>query len=258
MFSEKKLKTLLQAFPPQERDLLLEQAETYEMLLHRFPRVADLDVRRPKPTWGILALNGASGAGQSYVMTRVERFLHERAIELPRIYLLGTRDPRPGEGYKNPYIFVRETEDGYQDIYHPERVYTPDDIYYAYESRPGARNAILLADAQAARKQVMYLETVIPTLLHLKTTPIAGLPPWGNDLHIVYLAVPSGAEWVYRLLNREPERLKEDAFREQILGRTTSSLADMEVAAEHEIPCVLNPYHRADEAAQEILNAWGL
>ncbi len=258
MFSEAKLDDLLQAFTPEARATLRAQIETYDALLDQLPTVADLDMRGAKRTMGILALNGASGAGQSYVMARVERFLREREIELPRIYLLGTRDPRPGEGYKEPYVFVKETEEGYQDLYHPERIYAPDDIYYAYESRPGARNAILLEDAEAAREQVMYLETVIPTLLHIKTTPIAGLPVWGDDLQIVYLAVPSGAEWVYRLVNREPERLMEDVFRQTILGRTTSSLSDMEVAAGHEIPCVLNHYNRAEEAAQEILTAWGL
>ena len=258
MFSEARLDDLLQAFTPDARGTLRAQIASYDALLDQLPTVADLDVRGAKRTMGILALNGASGAGQSYVMARVERFLREREIELPRIYLLGTRDPRPGEGHKNPYIFVRETEDGYQDLYHPERVYAPEDIYYAYESRPGARNAILLEDAKAAREQVMYLETVIPTLLHIKTTSIAGLPAWGDDLQIVYLAVPSGVEWVYRLVNREPERLQEDVFRQKILGRTTSSLSDMEVAAEHEIPCVLNHYNRAEEAAQEILTAWGL
>lgn len=258
MFSEAKLNDLLQAFTPDARETLRAQIETYDGLLDQLPTVADLDVRGTKRAMGILALNGASGAGQSYVMARVERFLREREIELPRIYLLATRDPRPGEGYKDPYIFIKETEGGYQDIYHPERVYAPEDIYYAYESRPGARNAILLEDAKAAREQVMYLETVIPTLLYIKTTPIAGLPAWGDDLQIVYLAVPSGTEWIYRLINREPERLKEDAFRQKILGRTTSSLSDMEVAAEHEIPGVLNHYNRAEEAAKEILTAWGL
>jgi hypothetical protein len=258
MFSEEKLESLLQAFDPEARETLRDQIETYDALLDALPAVEDIDAPATQRTMGILALNGASGAGQSYVMARVERFLREREIELPRIYLLGTRDPRPGEGYKDPYIFVVETAEGYQDIYHPERVYAPEDIYYAYESRPGARNAILLEDAKAAREQVMYLETVIPTLLHIKTTAIADLPAWGDDLQIVYLAVPSGAEWVYRLINREPERLQEDAFRQTILGRTTSSLSDMEVAAEHEIPCVLNHYNRAEEAAQEILTAWGL
>ncbi len=258
MFSEEKLDDLLQAFTPDARETLRAQIETYDALLKRLPTVTDLDVRSAKRTMGILALNGASGTGQSYVMARVERFLREREIELPRIYLLATRDPRPGEGYKDPYIFVRETRAGYQDIYHPERVYAPEDIYYAYESRPGAHNAILLEDAKAAREQVMYLETVIPTLLYIKIMPIAGLPAWGDDLQIVYLAVPSGGEWVYRLVNREPERLQEEAFRGKILGRTTSSLSDMEVAADHEIPCVLNHYNRAEEAAQEILTAWGL
>jgi hypothetical protein len=258
MYTEEKLNELLQAFEPEARETLLEQAETYDALLEKFPTVEEIDVPETQRTMGILALNGASGAGQSYVMARVERFLREHEIELPRIYLLGTRDPRPGEGHKDPYIFVRETEDGYQDLYHPERVYAPEDIYYAYESRPGARNAILLEDAKAAREQVMYLETVIPTLLHIKTTAIAGLPAWEDDLQIVYLAVPSGGEWVFRLVNREPERLEEKPFRRTILGRTTSSLSDMEVAAEHEIPCVLNHYNRAEEAAQEILTAWGL
>ncbi len=249
---------LLAAFEAEERAALLAQAERYDALLARLPEATPAGDDDSGQRWGILALNGASGAGQSYVMERVERLLRRRGIELPRIYLLGTRPPRPGEGHKNPYIFVRETAAGWQDIHHPERVYTPDDIYYFYESRPGAGNAILRADMEAARRQLMYLETVIPTLLHIKETALAGFPPWGDALKIVYLAVPGGQEWLSRLLNREPERLAEPSFRQQILGRVASSLADMELAAEHGVPCVLNRHGQGERAAQEILAVWGV
>ncbi|MGC9358537.1 MAG: hypothetical protein ACP5GX_11750 [Anaerolineae bacterium] len=258
MYTRDHLDELLQAFPADERDKLLAQAEEYNRLLHAFPKVEDIDAERPRRAMGILALNGASGAGQSYVMERVERFLRERSLELPRIYLLATREPRPGEGHKNPYVFVREVKEGYQDIHHPEVIYSPTDIYYEYESRPGASNAILLEDIRSALEQVMYLETVIPALLHIKTTAISDIPAWEDDLQIVYLAAPDGYEWVYRLVNREPERLEEEAFRARILGRTTSSLSDMEIAVENEIPCVLNHYNQAEQAAKEILFAWGL
>jgi len=248
----------LEAFAPEEREELLAQAERYDALLKRLPAATPGEKVGDGQRWGILALNGASGAGQSYVMARVERLLRRRSIELPRIYLLGTRPPRPGEGHKNPYIFVRQTPEGWQDIHHPERIYTPDDIYYFYESRPGAGNAILRSDMEAARRQLMYLETVIPTLLHIKETAIAGFPPWGDALRIVYLAVPGGREWLARLLNREPERLGDVAFRKQIMGRVASSLADMELAVVHEIPCVLNRHGQGERAAHEVLAAWGL
>jgi hypothetical protein len=258
MATDVALDALLQAFDPRDRETLLAQAQKYDDLVARLPRVTDLGPGRARRTRGILALNGASGAGQSYVMARVKKFLDERSIELPRIYLLGTREPRPDEGHKDPYIFVREVPGGYQDIHHPGVTYAPSDIYYEYESRPGARNAILLEDARAALEGVMYLETVIPTLLHIKNHDIAGILAWEDDLQIVYLAAPTGGEWIYRLVNREPERLQEEGFRAKILGRTTSSISDMEITAEHEIPVVLNHYGKAEQAAREILTAWGL
>ena len=132
------------------------------------------------------------------------------------------------------------------------------DIYYRYQSRPGADNAILLADMKSAQEKVMYLETVIPTLLHLQENELSGIPAWGDKMKIIYLAAPSGNEWVYRLLNREPSRLVEEKFRATILGRLSSSLSDMEIAAEKKIPCVLNHYGRAEQAAQEILKYWGV
>jgi hypothetical protein len=136
--------------------------------------------------------------------------------------------------------------------------YPHADIYYRYQSRPGADNAILLSDMKAARKKIMYLETVIPTLLHLREKEISGISPWKDNLKIIYLAAPSGHEWVFRLLNREPERLNEEKYRSTLLGRFSSSLSDMQLAAEHKITCVLNHYGLAEQAAQEILTAWGL
>jgi len=248
---------LLSSFSKAEGEKILAQAKEYDALLAKLPKVADLAGRQKKITCGILALNGASGAGQSYVMKRVQKLLNKREITLPRIYLLATRAPRPDEGHKNPYIFVEEKEDGFQDI-HNDVFYKDDEIAYRYQSRPGADNAILLADLQTAQEKVMYLETVIPTLLYLKENEIAGIPAWGDKLKIIYLAAPSGHEWVFRLLNREPERLVEEKFRNIIMGRLSSSLEDMEIAAEKEATCVLNHYGKAEEAAQEILTAWGL
>ncbi len=246
---------LLSHFTPQERETLLGQAARYGELVEALPGVAE--DTEPTET-GILALNGASGAGQSYVLEAVERLLQAAGVTLPRIHLLGTRAPRPGEGHKDPYVFVERVEGGYRDVHHPEVVYPDADVYTSYSSRPGADNAILLEDMQAASERVMYLETVIPTLLHMRDDEIAGLPPWGDRLRIVYLAAPSGDEWVGRLLGRQPARLVEPAFRVRILGRTTSSLADLELAASHAVPCVLNHHGRGDEAAREILAAWGL
>ena len=253
-----KIIPLLVAFSEEEKKKILSQAEQYDALLAKLPKAAELDGVEEKINAGILALNGASGAGQSYVIKRVENLLQERSLTLPRIYLLGTRSPRTDEGHKNPYIFAKEGPDGFQDIYNPDLFYPHADIYYRYQSRPGADNAILLSDMKAARKKIMYLETVIPTLLHLRENEISGIPPWKDNLKIIYLAAPSGHEWVFRLLNREPEILNEEKYRSTLLGRFSSSLADMQLAAEHKITCVLNHYGLAEQAAQEILVAWGL
>ena len=258
MSTSESIDHLLQVFAPQRRETLFAQIEKYDELLSNLPEAAKLVSNEPKRTTGILALNGASGAGQSFVMAQVERLLRERSLVLGRIYLLATRPPRPGEGHKNPYIFVKEVQGGFQDIHNPTMICDHSDIYYFYQSRPGAANAILLADVQAAMENIMYLETVIPALLHIKSTEIAGIPPWGDNLQIVYLAAPSGSEWVFRLLNREPSRLEEEKFQTQILGRTKSSISDMQLAVENRIPCVINRHGQADQAAQEILTAWGL
>jgi hypothetical protein len=258
MFTPENINHLLEVFAPQHRETLLAQTKKYDELLSKLPEAAKLVTDKPKRTTGILALNGASGAGQSFVMAEVERLLRERSLVLPRMYLLATRPPRPGEGHKNPYIFTKKVQGGFQDIHNPTVTYGHSDIYYFYQSRPGAANAILLADVRAAMENIMYLETVIPTLLHIKTTQIAEIPPWGDDLQIIYLAAPSGFEWVFRLLNREPSRLKEEKFQIQILGRTKSSISDMQLAVENRIPCVVNRHGQANQAAQEILTAWGL
>ena len=254
----KEIMPLLESFPKEDRETILSQAEQYNDLLAKLPKSTDILSAGEKINAGILALNGASGAGQSYVMKRVENLLKEQSIKLPRIYLLATRSPRPDEGHKNPYIFAKESTEGFQDIHNPRVFYRHTDIYYRYESRPGADNAILLADMQSAQEQIMYLETVIPTLLHLRENEIVEIPAWKDNLKIIYLAAPSGHEWVFRLLNREPSRLVEEKFRKIIVGRFSSSLSDMEIAAEKKITCVLNHYGLAEQAAQEILRAWGV
>ncbi len=253
----KEIMPLLESFPQEDGEIVLSQAKKYDELLAKLPKAADFEGKESFRA-GILALNGASGAGQSYVMKRVEKILKEKSLTLPRIYLLGTRNARPDEGHKDPYIFVKENDEGFQDVHNPDVFYAHADIYYRYQSRPGADNAILLADMKSAQEKVMYLETVIPTLLHLQENELSGIPAWGDKMKIIYLAAPSGNEWVYRLLNREPSRLVEEKFRATILGRLSSSLSDMEIAAEKKIPCVLNHYGRAEQAAQEILNYWGV
>ena len=252
------LAPLIQEFTPAHREAILEQSKMYDDLLIKASKPKQHTSSKISRKAGILALNGASGAGQSYVMKRVETLLQENNLELPRIYLLGTRAPRPDEGHKNPYIFVEETAEGFRDIHYPSATYSQSDIYYSYQSRPGAANAILLSDAQTAMGKMLYLETVIPTLLHIKNNTIGGIPPWGDNLKILYLAVPDGVEWVYRLLNREPDRLKEESFQSQILGRIESSISDMKIAVESEIPFIFNQHGKAEQAAQEILSAWGL
>lgn len=249
---------LLGAFETEKQAALRTGADQYDQLLAELMDGSAPGGPPAAATAGILALNGASGAGQSYVMERVERLLQARSIELPRIYLLGTRSPRPGEGHKNPYVFVEETEAGYRDVHHPEVAYRQEEIYYSYQSRPGAGNAILLEDVRKAQQQKMYLETVIPTLLHMKTSQIGDIPPWGDRLRIVYLAVPGGEEWLHRLLNREPEKLASGEYRTSILGRVESSIADMKLAVEHAVPVVLNRHQQGERAAQEILAIWGL
>ena len=257
MASIEEIKELLEAFPQEERETVFFQAKKYNKLLEKLPKATDINRAGEKIKAGILALNGASGAGQSYVMARVERLLAEKSLSLPRIYLLGTRSPRPTEGHKDPYIFVEENAEGFRDI-HNNTLYAHEDIYYRYNSRPGADNAILLDYMKMAQEKVLYLETVIPTLLEMRDNEIAGIPAWGDSLKIIYLAAPTGNEWVFRLLNREPEKLIEENFRKTILGRLSSSLDDMQLAADKQITCVLNHYGRAEEAAQEILTAWGL
>jgi guanylate kinase len=257
MHNIEELTPLIQPFAADDRETLYAQAEKYDALLRELLDSERTAEDSTEKTSGILALNGASGAGQSYVLERVETLLKKRSIELPRIYLLATRSPRPGEGHKEPYIFVKNTDTGFQDIHHPEVMYSQDEIYYYYQSRPGAANAILMDDVRAAMKKPMYLETVIPTLLHIKTNRIGELPPWGNKLKIVYLATPSGQEWLYRLLNREPSKLESEEWRAAIIGRVNSSIGDMEQAVKHNVQTVLNWHGKGEQAAQEILSIWG-
>jgi len=258
MHNIEELAPLLQLFTAEDRETLYAQVEVYDALLPELLDRPSTTKESAEITSGILALNGASGAGQSYVLERVETQLKKRSIELPRIYLLATRSPRPGEGHKEPYIFVTKTDAGYRDIHHPEVMYSQDDIYYSYQSRPGAANAILMADVRAAMKKTMYLETVIPTLLHIKTNRIGEVPAWGEKLKIVYLATPSGQEWLYRLLNREPTKLESEEWRAAIMGRVNSSIGDMEQAVEYKVHTVLNWHGKGEQAAREILSIWGL
>jgi len=257
MHNIEELTPLLHLFTAEDRETLYALVEVYDALLGELLDSERTAQDSSEKTSGILALNGASGAGQSYVLERVETQLKKRSIELPRIYLLATRSPRPGEGHKEPYIFVTKTDAGFRGIHHPEVMYSKDDIYYSYQSRPGAANAILMADVRAAMKKTMYLETVIPTLLHIKTTRIGEVPPWGEKLKIVYLATPSGQEWLYRLLNREPLKLESEEWRIAIIGRVESSIGDMEQAAEYKVQTVLNWHGKGEQAAQEILSTWG-
>ncbi len=257
MHSLEDISPLVLSFAADDRETLSIQMNKYdELLSDLLDSAKDVNDITDK-TSGILALNGASGAGQSYVLERVETILQKRSIVLPRIYLLATRSPRPGEGHKKPYIFVKETDAGFQDIHRHEVFYRQDDIYYYYQSRPGAANAILFDDVRAAMKKIMYLETVIPTLLHMKTTQNGEVPPWGEKLKIAYLAVPTGQEWLYRLLNREPSKLESEEYRAIIMGRVESSIADMEQAVEHKVSTVLNWHDKGEQAAQEILSIWG-
>jgi hypothetical protein len=249
---------LLQAFAAPERHTIRAQAGLYDALLDKLPKAAGSATHASKKTSGILALNGASGAGQSYVMSEVEDLLRERLIDLPRMRLLATRPPRGDESNRNPYIFVEEIDGSYRDIHNPTVHFDPSEIYYFYESRPGAANAILLADAQAAIETVMYLETVVPTLLHIKHNAVGSIPAWGDSLKVVYLASPSGSEWISRLLGREPSKLADEDFRARILGRIESSLSDMALAADNGLPCVISQHGRVDEAAEQIMKAWGL
>lgn len=258
MHNTEELAPLLQLFAADDRETLFAQVKKHDVLLGELVDSARSPKDSTGQTSGILALNGASGAGQSYVLERVETLLKKKSIELPRIFLLATRSPRPGEGHKEPYIFVTKTDGGFQDIHYPEVIYRQEDIYYSYQSRPGAANAILMDDVRAAMNKAMYLETVIPTLLHIKTTRIDEVPAWGEKLKIVYLATPSGQEWLYRLLNREPLKLESEAWRALIMGRVESSIGDMEQAAKHKVQTVLNWNGKGEQAAREILTIWGL
>ena len=257
MHNIEELAPLFQLFTADDRETLNAQVEKFDALLRELLGSERTTDDRTEKTNGILALNGASGAGQSYVLERVETLLKKRSIKLPRIYLLATRSPRPGEGHKEPYIFVTKTEAGFRDIHHPEAIYNQDEIYYSYQSRPGAANAILVDDVREAMVKTMYLETVIPTLLHIRTTRIGDVPAWGEKLKIVYLASPSGQEWLYRLLNREPSKLESEEWRAVIMGRVESSIGDMEQAVDYKVQTVLNWHGKGEQAAREILSIWG-
>ena len=84
------------------------------------------------------------------------------------------------------------------------------------------------------------------------------IPAWGDKLKIVYLAVPSGEEWLDRLLGRTRSELKSEKYRDEIMKRVESSIADMEEALKHKVPTVLNEHGKGDQAAKAILSIWGL
>lgn len=70
MSTSESIDHLLQVFAPQHRETLFAQIAKYDELLNRLPEAAKLVSNEPKRTTGILALNGASGAGQSFVMAK--------------------------------------------------------------------------------------------------------------------------------------------------------------------------------------------
>lgn len=206
---------------------------------------------------GVIALNGASGVGQSYVMKYIRDELDSNNIDFERIYLLGMRDKREGEGYKDPYIFVNKEDDKFicRD---KGKVYTRDDIYFEYESRPNASNVILKKDIKKADNQLMYLETVIPTLLKMKYESLSGLSPLEDKLNVVYLTAESGEEWLTRLAAREPDQISDESYKNKLIGRIKSSLDDMKIVSDEKIPSVVNEYMKGKETAKKALTAWGI
>ncbi len=69
---------LVQSFDPAEQETLRVQAAQYDSFLRQLLAAATFYDDLPLSGTGILALNGASGAGQSFVMDEVELLLQER------------------------------------------------------------------------------------------------------------------------------------------------------------------------------------
>lgn len=237
---------------------IYKSAKKYDELLDRLNLVKEYDEsRNAELSTGIIALNGTSGVGQSFVMKYIQKELEKNQIPFERIYLLGTREQRDNEGHKDPYIFVDKTRNGYECI-HTGKEYSDSDIYFEYESRPGANNAIVKDDILKADSRLLYLETVIPTLIKMKNEPLSGFSPLDDKLKVAYLAADSGTEWVKRLVAREPHKLSDKKFLDKLVGRVDSSLADMEIAAKEQIPTAVHVLDHGEETAKKVLTAWNM
>ncbi len=238
---------------------LYEHSSKYNKLLTNMNIVSKIGNYNDKNSEleGIIALNGASGVGQSYVMKFIRDELDSNNIDFERIYLLGMRDKREGEGHKDPYIFVDKIKNSFK-CRDTNKVYHPKDIYYEYESRPNASNVILKKDIKKADNKLMYLETVIPTLLKMKYESLSGFSPLEDKLNVVYLTAESGEEWLTRLAAREPDKLNNNDYKNKLIGRIKSSLNDMEIVSEKNIPSVVNEYKKGRETAKKALTAWGI
>lgn len=237
---------------------LFDSANKYDELLDSLNLINDFGTELKQGfDKGIIALNGTSGVGQSYVMKFIEQELKNKGVSFDRIYLLATRAPRSNEGHKDPYIFVNKQDNLYKCIFSGES-FSKDDVYLEYESRPGAHNVILKADLEKSKDNLMYLETVIPTLLKMQNESINGFDALGNNLKIAYLAADSGKEWLYRLVAREPDKISDESFRNKLIGRVDSSLKDMYVASENQIPSVVHVLDHGPDTAKKVLTAWNI
>lgn len=265
LFEQEKAKTILKKvknFLDKDTtgfvNYLHESSQLYDSLLSKLNIIEDYSESENKHLRkGIIALNGTSGVGQSFVMKFIKKELENRNIVFDRIYLLATREPRSNESHKDPYIFTEKTNKGYSCI-HTQNEFLNDDIYYEYESRPGAFNAILKEDIRKANNNLLYLETVIPTLFKMKSENINGIYPLKEDLKIVYLAADSGKEWIYRLVAREPDKIEDENFRNKITGRINSSLEDMKIAEKEKIPTAVHILDYGHITAKKVLKGWNI
>ncbi len=237
---------------------LFDSARKYDELLNSLNLVSEYGVDLKQGVdRGIIALNGTSGVGQSFVMRFIVEELKNKGVSFDRFCLLATRNPRSNEGDGDPYIFVNKKGDSYKCIF-SEKTFSDEDIYLEYESRPGAYNAILKSDLKKSGDKLMYLETVVPTLFKMKNESIAGFNPLGDNLKIAYLAADSGKEWLYRLVAREPDKISDKGFRDKLVGRVDSSLKDMYVASKEQIPSVVHVLDKGDITAKKVLAAWNI
>ena len=237
---------------------LFDSAQKYDELLTSLNRVDNFgDELKQGFNHGIIALNGTSGVGQSFVMKFIKEELKNKGVSFDRIYLLATRTPRSNEGDRDPYIFVNKKDNSYECIF-SGKTFSKGDVYLEYESRPGAFNAILMSDLEKSKNNLMYLETVIPTLLKMKNESFNGFDALGDDLRIAYLAADSGKEWLYRLVAREPDKISDENFRNKLIGRVDSSLKDMYVASKEQIPSVVHVLDNGHITAKKVLTAWNI